>query len=233
MSWLLIVVLAIIVVSAIYGAVKGFLRLLFSFVAVILLVGLVAYATPHISGFVQTHTNIGTTISQYFSEKIEGSVESAVDATVESQEQQLEASGIHLPEVLQEVFFESGVNKVEDAVAQTGVYEQLGAQMSDIVLAVISFVIALLIALLVVFIIGKITDLANKVPVLGGANRFIGFLAGGFLGFVIVWLIFMIVGIMSGTQLAQLILEEVQKNVFLSALYNDNLLLKVIVQFFK
>lgn len=231
MSWLLIVVLAIILVSAIRGVVKGFLRLTFSFVAVIVLIGLVAFATPHISGYIQSHTSIGATVTEYFSEKIETSAENAIDTTVEAQEERLQDSGIQLPSVLSELIFEKGVDKAEESVAATGIYQYLGGQVADIVIAVISFVLALVVALVIVFIIGKVTDLANKVPVLGGINRFGGFLAGGFLGFVIVWLVFMLVGIMSGTQLAQLMLTEIQENPFLSAMYNDNLLLKVIVYF--
>lgn len=231
MSWLLIVVLAIILVSAIRGAVKGFLRLLFSLAAVVILIWLVAFATPHISGFIQTHTAIGTKVAEYFSEKIELSMEGAMDSAVANQEQSLEATGIQLPNVLHQLVFETGVEKVEETVSQSGIYQQMGDQIAGVVLAVISFVIALILALVIVAIIGKITDLANKIPVLGGVNRFVGFFAGGFLGFVIVWLVFMVVGVMSGTQLAQLILTQIQDNVFLSALYNDNLLLKIIIQF--
>lgn len=233
MNWLLIVVLAIILFSAILGAAKGLLRLLFSLVAVVLLVGLVAYATPHISGFIQSHTKLGITISEHVAGKIEQSMESAVDATVASQEQSLEAAGIQLPEVLQQAIFEKGVNAAEGAIAQTGVYQQMGDQVAGIILAVLSFVVALLIALLIVFTIGKVTDLANKIPVVKGINRFLGFFAGGFLGFIIVWLLFMLIGIVSGTELGQSMLGQIQDNSFLSALYNDNLLLKLIVQFFK
>ena len=64
MNWLLIVVLAIVAIAAILGAYKGFLRLLFSLVAVVLLICLVGYAAPHVSTFIQTHTNIGARILQ-------------------------------------------------------------------------------------------------------------------------------------------------------------------------
>ena len=159
-------------------------------------------------------------------------MESAIDTTVESQEQGLEAAGIQLPTVLQEAIFQQGVDAAEGAIAQSGIYQQMGEQVAGLVLAVLSFVVALLIALLILFIIGKVTDLANKVPVVKGVNRFAGFFAGGFLGFVLVWLIFMLVGVMSGTQLGQLMLTAIQGSPFLSALYNDNLLLKLIVLFF-
>ena len=232
MNWLLVIVLAIILFSAVIGARKGFLRLLFSLIAVILLVGLVAYATPHVSGYIQEHTKLGAVISDHVAGKIENSMETAVDSAVDSQAQSLEAAGIHLPEILQEAIFEKGVDAAEGAIAQTGIYQQMGDQVAGIVLAVISFVIALVIALLILFVIGKVTDLANKIPVIKGINRFFGFFAGGFLGFVLVWLIFMLIGIMSGTSLGQLLLEQIQENQFLSVLYNDNLLLEIIVQFF-
>lgn len=231
MNWLLIVVLAIVAIAAILGAYKGFLRLLFSLVAVVLLICLVGYAAPHVSTFIQTHTNIGQAISLRIAEKLEVSMDTAIDSTVQSQEQGLEAAGIHLPDVLQELLFEKTVDAAQGAIAQTGVYQQLGDQVAGIVVTVLSFVIALVIALLIVFIIGKMTDLANKIPVVKGFNRVLGFFAGIFLGFVIVWILFMLVGVMSGTALGQNVLVAILENPFLTSLYNENLLLKIIVQF--
>lgn len=231
MSILLIIVLAIIVISGLHGAVKGFLRLLFSFVAVILMIGLVSYASPHISNAIQTHTNIGSGISVYVAERLEDSVSGAATSAVENQSGTL-SEGSGLPDVLWEQLIRTGLEKTETAISQSGIYQQIGDQLAEIVLTIISFLAALTIALIIVHIIGKVTDLANKVPVLGGVNRFIGFIAGIVLGFIAVWFIFLIIGILSGTQLGQILLTEIDKNVFLSALYNDNLLLKLLLYFF-
>lgn len=231
MSILLIIVLAIIAISGLHGAAKGFLRLLFSFVAVILMIGLVSYASPHISKAIQTHTNIGSGISAYVAERLEDSVSGAATSVVENQAGTL-SEGSGLPDVLWEQLICTGLEKTETAISQSGIYQQIGDQLAGVVLTIISFLIALTIALIVVHIIGKVTDLANKVPVLGGVNRFIGFIAGIVLGFITVWFIFLIFGILSGTQLGQVLLTEINKNVFLSALYNDNLLLKLLLYFF-
>ena len=231
MNWLLIVVLAILAFGAIYGARKGLLRLLYSLVAVVLLVALVGYATPYVSGYIQTHTNLGAVISERVAEKLQSAAENAVDEAAQNQAQNLEDAGIHLPEVLADAIFEKSVDATQGAIAQSGAYQQLGDQVAGMLLMVLSFVVALVLALIVVFIIGKITDLANKIPVVKGANRFFGFLAGILLGFVVVWLMFMLIGVMSGSHLGQLALADIRSNVFLSALYDDNFLIKIILQF--
>lgn len=231
MSILLIIVLAIIVISGLHGAVKGFLRLLFSFVAVILMIGLISYASPHISNAIQNHTNIGSGISAYVAERLEDSVSGAATSAVESKGDVL-SEGSGLPNVLCEQLIRTGLEKTETAISQSGIYQQIGDQLAGIVLTIISFLIALTIALIIVHVIGKVTDFANKVPVLGGVNRLIGFFAGIVLGFIAVWFMFLIIGILSGTQLGQVLLTEIDKNIFLSALYNDNLLLKLLLYFF-
>ena len=231
MNWLFIVVLAIILFGAIYGVRKGFLRLLFSLIAVVVLMGLMAYITPYVSTYIQEHTQIGTVISEHITEKLQESAEAAVDNAAANQEQSLEDAGILLPDVLKDLVFEKGTQAAQDALIESGVYEQLAAQLTDMVLMVMAYAIALIIALIIVFIIGKLTDLANKAPVIKGPNRVIGFFAGGFLGLVAVWILFMIIGVMSGSDLGKLAMAQIQANPFLEALYNDNLLLKLVVEF--
>ena len=52
MNWLLVIILIIILLLMIHGWRKGMLRILFSIVAIVVLIVLVAFATPHISGFI-------------------------------------------------------------------------------------------------------------------------------------------------------------------------------------
>ena len=53
MNWLLVIILIIILLLMIHGWRKGMLRILFSIVAIVVLIVLVAFATPHISGFIK------------------------------------------------------------------------------------------------------------------------------------------------------------------------------------
>ena len=47
------------------------LRILFSIVAIVVLIVLVAFATPHISGFIKEHTGVYTALEERCTEKFQ------------------------------------------------------------------------------------------------------------------------------------------------------------------
>ena len=53
MNWLLLVVVGLILFCAIRGWRRGLLRILYSLISVILLIGLISYATPYISSYIK------------------------------------------------------------------------------------------------------------------------------------------------------------------------------------
>ena len=71
MNWLLIIILIIILLLMIHGWRKGMLRILFSIVAIVVLIVLVAFATPHISGFIKEHTGVYTALEERCTEKFQ------------------------------------------------------------------------------------------------------------------------------------------------------------------
>ena len=231
MNWLLIIVLVIIVFSAVRGFRRGLLRVLFSLVSVVVLIGLITFATPYVSQFIADHTQIDSVISENISTKIRNSAEAAADSAINNQKEGLEAVGISLPEVLEKNVFDKGIQGAEQAVAGTGIYEQAGDQMAGIIIAIVSFLIALIFACIIVWLIGKATDVVNKIPVIKGINRFLGFFAGGLEGFIIVWLFFMFVSIISGSRLGQDLIQNINNNDFLVFLYDHNAVLAIVSNF--
>lgn len=230
MNWLLVIILVIILFAAIRGACKGLLRVLFSLVSVIVLIVLVSFATPHVSNFIQQHTGLDQTIATRISDKMQTSVETGAESAVEDQQQGLEAAGIRLPTALQKVLIKDGLSGVENTVSQRGVYDRTGEWMAGIIISVLAFLIALLIAAIIVGLIGKATDVVNHIPLIGGVNRFLGFFAGGFQGFILVWLLFALVGILSGTTAGGTLVDNIEENAFLAFLYQHNLVLSILGQ---
>ena len=230
MNWLLVVVLLIILFAAIHGACKGLLRVLFSLVSIVVLIVLVSFATPHVADFIQQHTGLDQRIAAQISDKMQASVETAAENTVESQQQGLESAGIHLPAALQKVLVKEGVSSAENTVSQSGIYDRTGEWMAGIIISVLAFLIALLIAAIIVGLIGKATDVVNHIPLIGGVNRFLGFFAGGFQGVILVWLLFALLSIMSVTSTGGVLTDSIEKNTFLSLLYQHNLVLSILGQ---
>ncbi|MCD8301158.1 MAG: CvpA family protein [Clostridiales bacterium] len=64
MNWVLIIVLLIFLICIIHGWRKGFLRLLFSLLSFIILIGVISFATPYISRFLKNNTGIYAAIEE-------------------------------------------------------------------------------------------------------------------------------------------------------------------------
>ena len=60
MNWLFWIVVAIIVFFAIRGWNRGLLRILYSLISVVLLIGLISYATPYVTSYIKENTGVYT-----------------------------------------------------------------------------------------------------------------------------------------------------------------------------
>lgn len=219
MNWLLIIVLAILLFCAIRGWRRGFLRILYSLVSIILLMGLMAYATPHISNFVKENTGIYTSIEERCTEAIQERAE----AGIESAAGESDVAGISLPDKVSSYIMGTG----EGVLENSGVYDVIGSKAADWLLGGIAFFLALILSLIIVNAIGKILDIANKIPIIKGINRTLGIFAGFLQGFIIIWLAFLFLALIAGTSVGELCINFIDENFFLKYLYYHNALLEI------
>lgn len=232
MNWLVIIVLIIIIFAMIRGFNRGFLRVLYSLVAIILLIGLIGYATPHVNNFLKENTQIHSLVANRWEERVENSANAAVESAAEGQKEAMDAAGIQLPQMLENYVFGDGVQGAQGILSDTGVYQQAGEHMADVIVGILSFLLALILAVIIVWIIGKATDVVNKIPVIKGINRFLGIFAGALQGFILVWLLFMIVALISGTTIGRILVSCINDSRFLYILYEHNIILEIITNFF-
>ena len=206
--------------------------MLYSLVAIILLIGLIGYATPHVNHFLKENTHIHTMVAERWAQKVENSGDAAVESAAEGQKEAMDAAGIQLPEMLENYVFGDGVESAQGVLSDTGVYQQAGEHMADMIVGILAFLIALILAVIIVWIIGKATDIINKIPVIKGINRFLGIFAGALQGLIVIWLLFMIVALISGTSIGKLLISCINENQFLYILYEHNIILEIITGFF-
>lgn len=98
-----------------------------------------------------------------------------------------------------------------------------------IVLGVVCMTIAILIYKITDFIFSAL-KIISKIPVLKGMNKFLGFLVGTGEAVVLIWIIFVIVVAFGFGGTGTYIMESVQENAFLSFLFQNNYLAKVLTE---
>ena len=219
MNWLLFVILIVFLLMIIHGWRKGLLRILFSLIAILVLIGLVSFATPHVSGFLKEHTGLYTMIEERCTQKIQTQVESDVE---EGANTASSVAGISLPEKVTAYLTDSG----EAAVESSGIYQTLGGRAADLILAGASFLIALILAIIIIKLIDKGLGIVDHIPILKGINRTLGLFAGAVEGYILVSLFFLFVALIAGTELGGILTSYINQSRFLSFLYYQNIILK-------
>ncbi len=219
MNWMLIIVLIIFLLMIIRGWRKGLLRILFGLIAILVLIGLVSFVTPYVSGFLKEHTGIYTMIEERCTRQIQERIENGMESSVG---QDSAVAGISLPEKVTSYLTDSG----ETVLESSGIYQTLGERAADLILAGAAFLIALILAIIIVKLIDKGLGIVDHIPVLKGINRILGLFAGIFEAFILVSLFFLFVALIAGTEIGETLTGYIDESEFLSFLYYQNIILR-------
>lgn len=231
MNIFLVIVLLILFGTMIWGYWRGFIRIAFSLMAMVLNIMLVSWTTPFITDFLKENTNIYENMVEQYAQQIQISAEKEIEdiiertkshkqeknKKVEEMVQGIPFSGLWLEEILEKT--DSITNSVAD---KTQVYRKMGEYMADWVLRGITFLITLLVTSFLIKLLLSILNIVEKLPLLKGVNRLLGGIVGVLQGLLIVWLLFFLVTVFCTTQIGQSALSYINASEFLTFLYQYN-----------
>ena len=182
MNWLLLVVLAIIIVNAWIGRKKGFVKIVFSMISLILAMILTLVFSPTVTDMLRDNENIYGSIT----EKVENIIYSN-EEEVESSDEDSFIVGLILPSSIKEKLIENkdkGINNIKAYVTE---------YMTEIVLKGIGFIVTFLLLLIAIWILSIALNIISKLPVLNQINKTTGLIAGLIHGLVLVWILFIFI----------------------------------------
>ncbi len=238
MNWLLICVIAVLVVCALEGYFRGFVKIIFSLFAMIITLAVVAVAAPKITTYIEENTALDERIAEKCLEHVEKNAQDRLnqEAQEKSEEtrQQLEESGISGGDLdaIMDKAAEAGSDVVHQALMDSGVYQAMAEKIAHFIISLIACIVTYVVVYLILHIILNVLELVVKLPVLKGINRFLGMLAGGVKGFLIVWVAFYLIHIMAATDLGTRLVTYIGENEFLAFLYQHNLLVQIFTGIF-
>ena len=237
MNILLIIVLAILAGCIFGGYKKGFLRIVYSLVAWILVMAFVYVSTPFIKGFLIDMTSIDEKIEAYCEEAVRSPIETQVEkdtaGAVEDTANALEEAGlaelgINLPENIIEDIIAQTSGAANNFLEESGTYTALSQGMADFMLQGLSFFIAFIIGGALSIIISCALGIVSKIPILSGANRTLGLFAGALEGLLAIWTIFYFIAVCSASEAGGVLVSYIYDNAFLTLLCENNLVLTLI-----
>ena len=121
-----------------------------------------------------------------------------------------------LPQTLIDGLNENNNEEMYEALSVNTFNEYIARYLAMVVTSSAAFLITYLIALI---------DMITELPIIHGLNKAGGILLGGLEGFVVVWLLFLVINIISGSGIGKTLLTYIGESKYLSVLYNKNMIM--------
>ncbi|NLK27810.1 MAG: hypothetical protein GX306_05650 [Clostridiales bacterium] len=220
MNWLLIVVIAILIINALIGRKIGLIKIIFSLCSVILTLVLTVWISPTVNNFLKEN-------DKFYSMVIEN-VEKFLpidEKETKKNEQISYIEKMSVPKSIKETLIENNNKDIYKALAVKTFREYIVNYMASIVINAIAFILTFLIILIILWVISIALDIISKLPILNQINKTAGLLAGLVQGLIFVWVFFLIITVMGGTEFGREALNMIDENDILSFIYNNNYLL--------
>lgn len=226
-NWLLIIVIVIIGGYALYGRHKGFIKTVFSLFSIIAALILTVWISPIVSKQVQQNDKIMSFTTNKVTKVV---VTNNKDKTkVNKKSGQITyINKLPFPKAVKTALIENNNSDMYTAMAVNSFKEYISSSISRIIINAAVFILIMLIAIIVLSVLCEALNIISKLPIINGLNKTAGLFAGLLQGFIIVWIGCIALTMFSSTKFVQSIFEIINKNTFLSLIYNNNLFLKFI-----
>ncbi len=106
--------------------------------------------------------------------------------------------------------------------------EYLTRFIADIILNILAFIVTLLVAQLIVTGVLAALNIFARLPFVNSVNHIGGLAIGILQGIILVWLIFLVISMLSGTQIGIRLMDMIDESVLLRPLYQSNIFLKIV-----
>lgn len=228
MNWILIVVVLILAGSAVKGFRNGLIKTAFSLVSIILSLIITTVISPVISEALRSNEVLGRVVEnqllQIIPENLEISKKSQETSFIEA---------LPLPESIKNSLIENNNSEVYGALAATRFQEYVMQALTIMVLNVISYFICFLATMILLAFLARILDVISMLPLIHGMNKIAGLFVGVLNGYIKVCVLFFVVTLFSTTNMGAWIFNQIHQSIFLSYIYDRNILLNGIVNLSK
>jgi len=245
----LIAVLAVLCIFALIGMKKGVIKIAVSLATMVITIAVTTFAAPVLSEYIRNNTKWDEKIEKSIYENVSRDGKSygeddediageGKSAYIDDIEEKVAAISerMNLPDSLTKSVSESVTSKLVENVEESATLtlkdiasKIFAAQMAAIIVNAVSYCIVFIALFIILKIITAVTGIISRLPVIHQADRLGGFVTGLVEGLIVVWLMFAIVTAAGNSSWAADILAQIHSNSFLEFVYNNNLIMKIIL----
>ena len=228
--YLLIAVVAVLVLGAVRGYMKGFLRLAVWFAGLIAVLFIVTKISPYVSRFLIDNTSIYENLKEKIVEAYEqqGS-EQISDGFVPGDPKESDTiDSFGLPELISDSLKTNNRSEIYEKLAVSLFRDYIAGYLSELSIKAGTFVGLFILLAIAEFILIMAIRILEKIPVLRTFNRLLGMATGITLSLVFIWIFFLAVMMFFGRSFGNWVFAQVSSSRFLTYLFNNNILFELL-----
>lgn len=245
-----IAVAAIILLFAVTGYRRGFVKKLAAMVSLLVSVALVSALLPWITDFLKENTPVYTMIEEQCRSVMEKQIGDTLllDAKKSSDdssqagnstpllgnltriEQTELIENLPLPEFLQDLLLDYNNEEGYKGLGVGTFQDYLTGFIATGILNVAAFLISVLVVHLLLWLSISALSILTKLPVIRVVNRVAGLVLGLLQALLVIWLACLILSLVSGTEPGMQLMELIKSSSWLNWLYESNLFLEIVLR---
>lgn len=229
MNIVLIIAIIIVLACAIKGHHDGFIKTIVSICSVILTITVTTMIAPHISKMVQSNDALMESVSN----QVASTLSLEENKTLNKADSIEEIEKLDLPKSLKEGLIENNNPEVYKTLLVDTFSGYISRYLAVIIVNAIVYIVVFLVFMIAFAILTRVLDLISKLPIINGLNKTAGLLIGILQGFIILWILCIFFTAIGSTPIGKTVFISINESPLLSAIYNNNLLLKVVTNIAK
>lgn len=228
--YLLIAVVAVLIIGAVRGYSKGFLRLAVWFAGLIAVLFIVTKITPFVSDFLINNTSIYNNLREKIVEAYETKELTQVpdNSLPGDSKENAVIDSFGLPELISDSLKTNNKSDIYEKLAVSLFKEYIAGYLSELSIKAGTFVGLFVLLAIAEFILIMAIKILEKIPVLRTFNRLLGMATGITLSLVFIWVFFLAVMMFFGRSFGNWVFAQVSASRFLTYLFNNNILFELL-----
>jgi hypothetical protein len=165
---------------------------------------------------------------QYFPDLVQQQVSGALNGLTRIQQTEL-IRNLPVPSFVQNIMLNYNNKEGYKRLGAADFGDYLTKFFCNAVINVVSFVATMILVSMIVWGILAALDLFASFPIIGTVDHLGGLLFGAVQGIMIIWIVFLVICLLSGTEPGMKLMEMIDQSIVLKPLYESNLFLRLIM----
>lgn len=214
-----VIIVALVALAGFLGYKKGFIKTGFGFVSLFAAVVITFMFYKPVMGLIKEYTGFEQWLTEYLY-----NIDLTGKENNNSEQETLKTGQNYIDNLPTEVVELIGLDEIKEN-AKNMVIQKI-VEFAEKLLAI---VIVYIVARIALFIVVLVLDLIAKLPILKQFNETLGLIAGVILGLVRIYAVFIVITLLGSLPFANGIVSTINSSLIASFLYNNNLLLRLLL----